>query len=83
MTRASACGNYHLAAMGPGTTWKREGECRIVQGGRPRAQAAGSLRAAACAPAGSELFEYSFATSYRLGLCLARYSWHHAGQVLV
>lgn len=55
-----------------GTTLLAEGGPPPERGGRLRAATtAPKIAAAACVPAGSVLFEYWFATSYRLGLCCA------------
>lgn len=62
----------HKLQWFPGTTLLAEGGLLPVRGGRLRAAtAAEMIAAAACDPAGSVLFEYWFATSYRLGLCCA------------
>jgi hypothetical protein len=60
----------HKLMWFPSTTLSAEGGRPPVMGGKLRAaKAAAMIVAAACDPAGSVLFEYWFATSYRLGLC--------------
>lgn len=63
----------HKLLLFPGTTLLAEEGPRPVRGGgRLRAApTVAMIAAAACDPAGSVLFEYWFATSYRLGLCCA------------